>query len=31
MIGLSNTFVFAGAVSLLEYFVTSFALVREYN
>jgi DHA1 family multidrug resistance protein-like MFS transporter len=31
MIGLSNTFVFAGAVSFLGYFVTSFAPIREYN
>lgn len=29
MIGLSNTFVFAGAVSLLGVFVTSFAPIRE--
>jgi predicted MFS family arabinose efflux permease len=30
MIGLSNTFVFAGAVSLLGVFVTSFAPIREH-
>jgi MFS family permease len=31
MIGLSNTFVFAGAVSLLGVLVTSFAPIREYS
>ncbi len=31
MIGLSNTFVFAGAVSLLGFFVTSFAPIREHT
>jgi predicted MFS family arabinose efflux permease len=31
MIGLSNTFVFAGTVSFLGFFVTSFVPIREYN
>jgi predicted MFS family arabinose efflux permease len=30
MIGLSSTLVFAGAVSLLGFFVTSFAPIREH-
>ena len=31
MIGLSNTFLFAGAVSLLGFFVTLFAPIREHS